>query len=101
MEVPFTPLDFARRTRRLHGHRLAVVDGTLRMTYEEFLSRCDRSSAALEGLGVGRGDRVAVIAPNTHGHLEQYYAVPQLGEAPRLGRDLASDRYRTPSSSRG
>jgi len=79
MEVPLTPLDFARRTRRLHGHRAAVVDGDLRMTYEQFLSRCDRGSAALERLGVGRGDRVAVIAPNTHGHLEQYYAVPQLG----------------------
>jgi fatty-acyl-CoA synthase len=34
MEVPFTPLDFARRTRRLHGHRPAVVDGALRLTYE-------------------------------------------------------------------
>jgi fatty-acyl-CoA synthase len=79
MEVPFTPLDFARRTRRLHGQRAAVVDGDLRMTYEEFLGRCDRGSAALERLGVDRGDRVAVIAPNTHGHLEQYYAVPQLG----------------------
>ena len=79
MEVPFTPLDFARRTRRLHGQRAAVVDGDLRMTYEELLSRCDRGSAALERLGVRRGDRVAVIAPNTHGHLEQYYAVPQLG----------------------
>jgi fatty-acyl-CoA synthase len=79
MEVPFTPLDFARRTRRLHGHRPAVVDGELRLTYEELLARCDRASAALERLGVGRGDRVAVIAPNTHGHLEQYYAVPQLG----------------------
>jgi fatty-acyl-CoA synthase len=79
MEVPFTPLDFARRTRRLHGHRPAVVDGALRLTYEEFLGRCDRASAALERLGVRPGDRVAVIAPNTHSHLEQYYAVPQLG----------------------
>jgi fatty-acyl-CoA synthase len=79
MEAPLTPLDFARRTRRLHGQRTAVVDGDLRLTYEEFLGRCDRASAALEQLGVGPGDRVAVIAPNTHGHLEQYYAVPQLG----------------------
>jgi fatty-acyl-CoA synthase len=79
MEVPLTPLDFARRTRRLHGHRAAVVDGDLRLTYDEFLGRCDRASAALEQLAVRRGDRVAVISPNTHGHLEQYYAVPQLG----------------------
>src|ERR1700686_4752743 len=79
MEVPLTPLDFARRTRRLHGHRLAVVDGDLRLTYEEFLARCDRASAALERLRVGGGGRVAVSAPNTHARLEQYYAVPQLG----------------------
>jgi fatty-acyl-CoA synthase len=79
MEVPLTPLDFARRTRRLHGRRPAVVDGDLRLTYEELLDRCDHASAALERLGVTRGDRVAVIAPNTHAHLEQYYAVPQLG----------------------
>src|SRR4030088_887382 len=79
MEVPLTPLDFARRTRRLHGRRPAVVDGDLRLTYEELLDRCDHASAALERLGVARGDRVAVIAPNTHAHLEQYYAVPQLG----------------------
>jgi len=51
----------------------------LRLTYEQFLGRCDRASAALQRLGVQPGDRVAVIAPNTHGHLEQYYAVPQLG----------------------
>ena len=28
---------------------------------------------------VGPGDRVAYIAPNTHSHLEGYYAVPQIG----------------------
>jgi fatty-acyl-CoA synthase len=33
----------------------------------------------LQGLGVGQGDRVAYIAPNTHGHLEGFYAVPQIG----------------------
>ena len=34
---------------------------------------------ALARLGVGKGDRVATIAPNTHQHLEQFYAIPQLG----------------------
>src|SRR5713226_9570164 len=79
METPLTPLDFARRTRRLHGPRLGVVDGDLRLTYEEFFDRCDRWSAALQGMGVGRGARVATIAPNTHAQLESFYAVPQIG----------------------
>jgi fatty-acyl-CoA synthase len=79
MEVPLTPLEFARRTRRLHGHREGVVDGDLRLTYEQFFGRCDRWSAALQGLGVAPGDRVATIAPNTHAQLEAFYAVPQFG----------------------
>jgi fatty-acyl-CoA synthase len=79
METPLSPLDFARRTRKLHADRDAVVDGDLRLSYRQFFDRCDRWSAALQGLGVGQGDRVATIAPNTHAQLEAFYAVPQLG----------------------
>src|SRR5260370_13247812 len=49
------------------------------MTDEQFFDRCDRWSAALQGLGVKQGDRVAYIAPNTHEQLESFYAVPQIG----------------------
>src|SRR5207249_6299031 len=79
MEVPLTPLEFARRTRALYSDREAVVDGDLRLTYAEFFERCDRWSAALQRLGVKAGDRVAYIAPNTHAQLESFYAVPQIG----------------------
>jgi fatty-acyl-CoA synthase len=79
METPLTPLDFARRARKLYPTREAVVDGSLRLTYEEFFQRCDRWSAALQKLGIRQGDRVAYIAPNTHAQLESFYAVPQLG----------------------
>lgn len=79
METPLTPLDFARRARRLYADREAVVDGALRLTYRQFFERCDRWSAALQRLGVKPGDRVATIAPNTHAHLEAFYAVPQIG----------------------
>ena len=79
METPLTPIEFARRAKRLYADREAVVDGDLRFTYREFLDRCDRWSSALQALGVEQGDRVAYIAPNTHSHLEGYYAVPQIG----------------------
>jgi fatty-acyl-CoA synthase len=79
METPLTPLDFARRALKLHAEREAVVDGEQRLTYAQFCRRIDRWSAALTRLGVGRGDRVATICPNTHRHLEQFYAIPQLG----------------------
>jgi fatty-acyl-CoA synthase len=79
METPLSPLEFMRRARRLYSTREGVVDGATRRTYGQFFDRCDRWSAALQALGVRRGDRVAYISPNTAAQLESYYAVPQIG----------------------
>src|SRR5438046_10127342 len=79
METPLTPLEFARRTRQLYPEREAVVDGDLRLSYEQFFDRCDAWSAALQALGVKQGDRVAYISPNSDAQLESFYAVPQIG----------------------
>jgi fatty-acyl-CoA synthase len=79
MELPLTPLEFLRRARKLYPDREAVVDQEMRLTYRQFGDRIDRCADAFSALGVGRGDRVAYIAPNTHQNLEGYYAVPALG----------------------
>jgi len=79
METPLTPLDFGARARQLYAQREAVVDGDMRFTYQQFFDRCDRWSTALQKLGVDEGDKVALIGPNSHGMLEQFYAVPQIG----------------------
>jgi fatty-acyl-CoA synthase len=79
VEVPLTPLEFARRARRIYPHHEAVVDGPLRLTYEQFFERCDRWSAVLQQFDVDAGARVAYIAPNTHAMLESFYSVPQIG----------------------
>ena len=96
MEVPLTPLEFARRTRRLHGHREAVVDGDLRLTYEQFFDRCDRWSAALQGLGVAAG------RPGGHDRAEHPRAAGVLlrGAADRrgAGADQLPPHRRTTSS---
>ena len=79
VETPLTPLEFHRRSRSLYADREAVIDGSLRLTYREFFDRCDRWSAALQRMGVAKGDRVAYLASNTHAQLESFYAVPQIG----------------------
>jgi fatty-acyl-CoA synthase len=79
LETPLTPLEFARRARRLYPDREAVVNGSLRLTYRQFFERCDRWSFVLQELGLRQGDRIAYIAPNTHAQLESFYAVPQIG----------------------
>src|SRR3954447_1864500 len=79
METPLTPLEFARRARKVYPEQIAVIDGESRWSYAQFLDRCDRWSAVLQRLGVRAGDRVAYLAPNTHAQLESFYSVPQLG----------------------
>jgi len=79
METPLTPLEFARRARKLYPERVAVINGGSRWTYAQFLDRCDRWSAVLQKLGISPGDRVAYLSPNTHAQLESFYAVPQIG----------------------
>jgi fatty-acyl-CoA synthase len=79
METPLTPLEFARRARKLYPERVAVIDGDARWTYAQFLDRCDRWSSVLQKLGIGPRDRVAYLSPNTHAQLESFYAVPQVG----------------------
>src|SRR5262245_21578908 len=79
MEIPLTPMEFARRSRRLYRDREMVIDGSRRLTYEQFFDRCDRWSGALQDMGVRPHDRVAYIAPNTCAQLESFYSVPQIG----------------------
>src|SRR5215469_10132029 len=79
METPLTPLEFARRARKLYPERVAVVDGDSRWTYAQFLDRCDRWSAGLQKFGIKSGDHVAYLSSNTHAQLESFYAVPQIG----------------------
>jgi acyl-CoA synthetase (AMP-forming)/AMP-acid ligase II len=70
------PLEHARR---LHAHRVAVVDGDRRLTYEELHDRCVRLGAGLESLGARQGDRIAVFSANSHRYVEAFCAVPMRG----------------------
>src|SRR5260370_41643341 len=79
METALTPLEFARRARKLYGGLEAVIDEDSTYTYTQFFERCDRWSAALQQFGARADDRVAYIAPNTRAQLESFYAVPQIG----------------------
>src|SRR5262245_18357249 len=81
MEVALTSIEFARRARTLYADREPLVDGDLRLSYEQFFQRCDRWATALQQLGVTAGDRVAYVAPYTHAQLESFYAAPQIGAA--------------------
>ncbi len=79
MEVPLLVNDFLRRAAKLYPTKTAVVDGAKRFTFREYQERCNQLGHALLDLGVGKGDRVCILSPNSHYFLESYFGVSQIG----------------------
>jgi fatty-acyl-CoA synthase len=74
-----TPLSFLARAAAVYPEKLAVIDGDARLSYAELYARCRRLADALWRHGIGRGDTVAVLAPNVPALLEAHYGVPMAG----------------------
>src|SRR6202030_2908148 len=77
--VPLTPIGFLVRSASVYPNRLAVVHGERRYSWREALERCRRLASALAARGVGQGDTVAVMAPNTPEAFEVHFGVPMAG----------------------
>jgi fatty-acyl-CoA synthase len=77
--VPLSPIGFLLRTASVYPDRLAVAYGERRYSWREALERCRRLAAALTARGVGRGDTVAVMAPNIPETFEAHFGVPMAG----------------------
>lgn len=79
MIVPLSELDFLKRALVAHASKEAVVCGDLRLTYRQFGRRVNRWANAMRGLGVEKGDRVAILSQNCHRLLEAFFGTPLLG----------------------
>ena len=72
MKVPLTVNDFIRRAELLYPDRIGIVDepdqpaeswGSL--TYREVAERARAMAAGLDELGIGQGERVAMVSHNS------------------------------------
>jgi fatty-acyl-CoA synthase len=77
--VPLTPVSFLEHAALAWPGKVAVRHGRLAYTYAQLAARCRRLASALAARGIGRGDTVAIMAPNVPARLEAHYAVPALG----------------------
>ncbi|MEY2568366.1 MAG: hypothetical protein QOE35_2895 [Actinomycetota bacterium] len=85
MRVPLTIGDFLERAGLVYGERVAVVDepgtpgslGTL--TYGQVHQRARAMAAALDQMGVGQGERVAIVGPNSARFLVSFFGVSGFG----------------------
>ncbi|HWD60280.1 MAG TPA: acyl-CoA synthetase [Stellaceae bacterium] len=77
--VPLSPIGFLLRSAAVYPRRVSVIHGARRYTWRQTLERCRRLASALAKCGVGRGDTVAVMAPNVPEAFEATFGVPMAG----------------------
>ncbi|MEW6130519.1 MAG: long-chain-fatty-acid--CoA ligase [Acidobacteriota bacterium] len=79
MIVPLNEYDFLKRALVVHASKEAIVSGDLRLTYQQFGERIFRWANLMRSLGVQKGDRVAILMPNSHRILEAFFGTAILG----------------------
>jgi acyl-CoA synthetase (AMP-forming)/AMP-acid ligase II len=86
MIVPLTLVDFLERAEHVYGDRTAVVDepappggGLGRFTYARFGAMARSLGAALDDLGIGQNERVAIVSPNAARFLVALFGVSAFG----------------------
>jgi len=77
--VPLSPLSFVRRTAEAFPSQVSVIHGDTRYIWSETYARCRRLASALVARGIGKGDTVAVMAPNVPALFEAHFGVPLCG----------------------
>ena len=77
--VALSPLSFIERTAQVYPERTALVYGELRQSWRITYERCRRLASALARRGVGVGDTVAAMLPNTPAMFEAHFGVPMTG----------------------
>lgn len=67
-----------RNAREVPDRPFLIIEGN-RVTYAEMHDRARRAAASLQGLGVGRGDAVALLMPNCVTFMEMLFGCLYLG----------------------
>ncbi len=78
-ERPHNLIELLERSVKRFPRREAVVDDNARLTYEKFDRLCNNLAHALRNSGVKKGDRVAILMPNSWEYAVSYYGVIRIG----------------------
>ena len=73
--------DIPSRNARRYPNKIAVVFGENRYTFRELNNRINSLANALGKMGLGKGDRIAMIADNCHQQVEMFWAAAKTGMA--------------------
>src|SRR5688500_6441209 len=86
MKTPLTVVDFLRRAEQVYAHRIGIVDEPDQpaeswgsMTYADVARRARAMASGLDALGIGQGERVAMVSQNSARLLTALFGVSGSG----------------------
>jgi len=86
MRVPLTVLDYIERAELVYGDRIGIVDepdqpaaSLGQLTWKEAARLARAQAAGLDALGVGHGERVAIVSHNSARLLTSFFGVSAYG----------------------
>jgi fatty-acyl-CoA synthase len=68
-----------RRSALRHGSRTAIICGETTWSYAELDVLADRIGNGLRAVGIAKGDRVAIIARNSHAFMALRFGAARIG----------------------
>jgi long-chain acyl-CoA synthetase len=71
--------DIPGRNAGLYPDKTAIIQGDIRVTFSQFDERVNRLANAILGLGLMKGDRIAVLHHNCYQYIELYFASAKIG----------------------
>ncbi|HET9158974.1 MAG TPA: AMP-binding protein, partial [Caulobacteraceae bacterium] len=77
--VPLSPLTFLSQSAAVFPERAAVIEGDTQLTWRAFEQAARRFAGGLQTLGVGLGDTVSMMAPNTTAAFTAHFGAPMAG----------------------
>ena len=75
----FTVYDMIARGASVHGEAPAIIQGERQISFRELKRRVDALAGGLAGLGIGKGERICILAQNDAAYLDLYGACARQG----------------------
>src|SRR5439155_470367 len=75
----FTVYDMIARGAFVHGDAPAILHGDRELSFREFRRQVDALAGGLLALGIGKGERICILAQNDPAYLELYGACARQG----------------------
>lgn len=84
--------DIPTRSARAFGDRIALVDDSGELSYNDLEKQSNRLAHGLRALGIEQREPIAILSPNCNEYLVSYFGIAKMGGSGNPGQPLGRGR---------